>query len=101
MNIFAAFVVSALAIPAGDVFTTGDSYGPRQPSPYTEGSSLTEQQQRNEQAERATYDRLVEAGGCNADFIPVEYAAYCWRGVNGSNSPNPTGGPVGASQGGE
>jgi len=66
-----------------------------------QAQTVDEQIARNEQHDRAAYERLVEAGGCNADSVQVEYAAYCWRNANGSGSPNPTGGPVGASQGGE
>lgn len=46
---------------------------------------------------RRTYDRLTKEGGCNADVLPVEYAAYCLNGA--INSANKLG-PVGASSGG-
>lgn len=49
---------------------------------------------------QAAYSEYARAGGCNADFLPVEYAAQCWRKTDGSGDANPTGGQIGASSGG-
>jgi hypothetical protein len=45
-----------------------------------------------------TYERVLADGGCNADFIPTEIAAYCWNNaITRDANPN---GPVGHSAGG-
>jgi hypothetical protein len=38
---------------------------------------LKAQQAANTAHRRAVYDDLVQAGGCNGDFLPVEYAGPC------------------------
>lgn len=47
-----------------------------------------------------TWDETRDAGGCNADFIPHEIAAFCFNGNYGVHRAN-SNGPVGASDGGE
>lgn len=47
---------------------------------------------------RQTYERVMNEGGCNADFIPVEIAGYCFNKALNKANPN---GPIGASDGGE
>ncbi len=51
----------------------------------------------NNAAGKASYEAVAKAGGCNADIVPTTITAYCW--AHGEDA-NPTGGPVGASQGG-
>lgn len=70
----------ALAAPAlADPFSTGDSYGPRQPNGETDSyqPSVAEQTADNQAHRREAYQRLIEAGGCQAAVVPVEYATNC------------------------
>jgi|SRR5882724_1654802 len=48
---------------------------------------------------RQLYERISNEGGCSANYLPVELAAYCWNHalVRDAN-PN---GPVGHSAGGD
>ncbi len=54
----------------------------------------------NAEARRVTYERLRSEGGCNADVLPVEFAAYCWSNAVSGSRDIPNGGPVGHSIGG-
>lgn len=62
----------------------------------SEGVSQAEidaQVRANIAAGRAAYQGYAEAGGCNADFLPVTIAAYCF---NRGADANPTGGQLGS-----
>ena len=59
------------------------------PRPY----ELAEQIKRNDAHARRTYDAVIEAGGCDAVFVPFEYASYCNRDVFGD--------PMGSQGGGD
>lgn len=48
-------------------------------------------------AEWEAYNELLRAGGCDADFIPVRYAAACWK----AGVPNSVSSQPGASTGGD
>lgn len=50
------------------------------PRPY----ELAEQMAANEAHARRTYDRVIEAGGCNAPVVPFEYASYCGKDAFGN-----------------
>ncbi len=54
-----------------DPFSTGDSYGPRQPSGVTQVDPLAEQRKTNRAWQAEAFDHQGERGGCNADFVPT------------------------------
>ena len=99
-NLVLIAMLGALAAPAiASPFDTGDSYGPRSPNGDTAGhasDAARAQIKAQLAAGRAAYGAIAEAGGCEADFLPTTVATYCWK----KPGANPTGGPVGASEGG-
>lgn len=92
--------VSAQAQTANFDTSAGAAYRPTMPlAPISQ--EVREQIRTADAHARRTYDDALNNGGCNADVLSVEIAAYCWAaGADGRpNSANPHG-PVGASQGG-
>jgi hypothetical protein len=84
MRLFSAialtFALVASPAIAGDVFSGGDHYGPRQPSGYTADIGIygVDGYIRETTAENyRRYQQLVEEGGCNAPLVPYEYAVSC------------------------
>jgi hypothetical protein len=69
-------------------------------SPGSTQAEVDAQVRANIAHRRATYEATGQAGGCNADFQPVEIAAYCWGNAMGGSRDNPQGGAVGHSIGG-
>jgi len=77
-KIAVALITLGLAAPAmagdmtvvqdGHVYTSTTAAAPLDLASQIKGSTAHE---------RRTYDRVIAEGGCNADFIPVEYAIYC------------------------
>jgi hypothetical protein len=48
----------------------------------------------------STWEGVRDAGGCNADFIPYEIAAYCWNRSVNAYPPEGAIGGAGGSDGG-
>lgn len=54
-------------------------------------SDLDEQVKRNNEHDHRAYTRVIQEGGCNAEFVPFEYASFCGKGAFGGPQMGSTG----------
>ena len=93
----AALGISVSAAAAQDFDTTGGAgYRPVMPvAPISQ--EVREQVRAADRHDRETYDAVIDAGGCNADFIPYAIAAACFNLATGGDENT----AVGSSHGGD
>jgi hypothetical protein len=79
------------------LFPVGADAGGQHPSTPEE---LANWAKVNKAHREALVARLHAEGRCNAEFLPTEFAAFCWSNAKTGGDPNPLGGGVGSSVGG-